>query len=75
VARLKREPGKDIIVDAGPSLVQEFIRRGVADDYRIIVWPVILGRGKHYSGSMLKQQTLKHGELILHYETLRARKS
>jgi len=75
VARLKREPGKDIIVDAGPSLVQEFIRRGVADDYRIIVWPVILGRGKHYSGLMLKQQTLKHGELILHYETLRARKS
>ena len=83
MARLKREPGKDIIVDAGPSLVQEFIRRGVADDYRIIVWPVILGRGKHYSGSMLKQQTLKlllvkslkHGELILHYETLRARKS
>ncbi len=83
VARLKREPGKDIIVDAGPSLVQEFIRRGLADDYRIIVWPVILGRGKHYWGPMLKQQTLKllsvkslkHGELILHYETLRARKS
>jgi len=49
----------------------------------MIVWPVILGRGKHYWGSMLKQQTLKllsvkslkHGELILHYETLRARKS
>ncbi len=83
VSRLKREPGKDIIVDAGPSLVQEFIRRGLADDYRMIVWPVILGRGKHYWGSMVKQQTLKllsvkslkHGELILHYETLRARKS
>jgi len=78
VARLKRESGKDIIVDAGPSLVQEFIRRGLADDYRIMVWPVILGRGKHYWGSMLKQQTLKllsvknlkHGELMLHYETV-----
>jgi len=82
VARLKREPGKDIIVDAGPSLVQEFIRRGLADDYRMIVWPVILGRGKHYWGSMLKQQTLnllsvkslKHGELMLHYETVRSGK-
>ena len=80
VTRLKREHGKDIIVDAGPSLVQEFIRRGLADDYRIIVWPVILGRGKHYWGSMLKQQTLKllsvknlkHGELILHYQTVRS---
>ncbi len=80
VARLKRELGKDIIVDTGPSLVQEFIRRGLADDYRMMVWPVILGRRKHYSGSMLKQQTLKplsvkslrHGELMLHYETVRS---
>ena len=79
VARLKREPGKDIIVDGGPSTVQEFIQRGLADDYRIVVWPVILGRGKHYWGSMLKQQTLKllsvnslkRGELMLHYETVR----
>jgi len=79
VARLKREQGKDIIVDAGPLLVQEFIQRGLADDYRMMVWPVILGRGKHYWGSMLKQQTLnllsvkslKQGELMLHYETIR----
>ena len=79
VSRLKREPGKDIIVDGGPSLVKEFIQRGLADDYRIAIWPVILGRGKHYWGSMLKQQTLKllsvkslkYGELILHYETVR----
>ena len=81
VARLRREPGKDIIVDAGPSLVQEFIQRGLADDYRIFVMPVIFGRGKnHYWGTMLKQRTLKllsaknlnHGELVLHYETVRS---
>ena len=79
VASLKREPGKDIIVDAGPSLVHEFIQRGLADDYRITVWPVILGHGNHYWGPMFKQQTLKlnsvktlkNGELMLHYETVR----
>jgi dihydrofolate reductase len=80
VARLKREPGKDIIVDAGPSLVQEFIRQGLADDYRILVMPVIFGRGKKdYWGTMRNQQILKllsvkelkHGELMLHYETVR----
>ena len=79
VARLRREPGKDIIVDAGPSLIQEFIQRGLADDYRIAIWPVILGRGKQYWGPMFKQQTLKlnsaktlkNGELMLHYETVR----
>ena len=79
VGRLKREPGKDIIVDAGPSLVHEFIQRGLADDYRIAVWPVILGHGNHYWGPMFKQQTLKllsvktlkNGEVMLHYETVR----
>src|SRR3989442_12484585 len=33
VARLKREPGKDMSVDAGPSLVKEFIHKGLAADY------------------------------------------
>ena len=79
VARLKAEPGKDIIVDGGPSLVHDFIARGLADDYRIAVWPVILGKGNHYWGPMLAQQTLKlvavkaltYGRLFLHYEALK----
>jgi len=79
VAKLKAESGKDIIVDGGPSLVHDFIRRGLVDDYRIAVWPVILGRGNHYWGSMPSQQTLKlvdaktltFGRLFLHYETVR----
>lgn len=79
VEKLKREPGKDIIVDAGPSLVNDFIRRGLADEYRILVFPVILGHGHHYWSSMEKQQTLQmvyskvleYGELYLHYETVR----
>lgn len=79
ISQLKEEPGRDIIVDGGPSVVQECIQRGLVDDYRILVFPVILGRGKHYWGSMLDQQTLKllsaknleYGELFLHYETVR----
>ena len=80
VATLRAEPGKDIIVDGGPSVVQEFIQRGLADDCMMVVFPVILGRGKHYWGSMINQQTLKllsvkstrYGALILHYETVRS---
>src|SRR4029077_15640249 len=79
VARLKREPGRDINGAGGPSLVHKFIQSGLADDYRIAVWPVILGRGNHYWGPMWKQQTLKllsvktfkNGAPILHYETVR----
>ncbi len=79
VAGLRAEPGKDIIVDGGPSLVHDFIQQGLVDDYRIAVWPVILGRGNHYWGPMLNQQTLKlvdvktltYGRLFLHYEKAR----
>ncbi len=79
VARLKAEPGHDIIVDGGPSLAQEFLQHKLADDYRMLVMPVILGRGHHYWGSMISQLTLKllsvkslpDGELVLHYETVR----
>ena len=80
VARLKREPGKDVILEGGPTLTQEFMQRGLIDDYRVLVFPVILGSGKSWFGSFLEQQTLKllsakglkDGELLLHYETVRA---
>jgi dihydrofolate reductase len=79
VRRLKEQPGKDIILEGGPSFAQEFIRRGLVDDYRFLVFPVILGRGKDWFGSLLKQETmrlmssrtLKDGELVLHHEKVR----
>ena len=79
VAKLKAEPGKDIIVDGGPSLVHAFIQHGLVDDYRIAIWPVILGHGNHYWGQMVNQQTMRlvevrtltYGRLFLHYETVR----
>ncbi len=75
VARLKSEPGNDIIVDAGPTLTNAFIKGGLADEYKILVFPVILGRGHHYWSPMEKQETLKlvsvkvleYGELYLQY--------
>lgn len=77
---MKAEPGKDFIVDGLPSLIHQFIRLGLADDYRMAVWPVIYGRTTtHYGGSTLNQQTLKllsvktlpYGKLVLQYETVR----
>lgn len=80
IAYLRGGPGRDIVVDGGPSVVQECLWRGLADDYLMAVWPVVLGRGKTYWGSMVMQQTLKllsvkhtqYGELLLHCEALRS---
>lgn len=79
INRIKKEPGKNIIVEGGPSLVHECIQRGLADDYRMLVMPVIMGKGHNYWGTMSNQQTMKlisvktlqYGELILHYESVR----
>ena len=37
ISQLKSEPGKDIIIDGGPSLVQDCIQGGLADDYRVFL--------------------------------------
>ena len=79
VAKLKRENGGNIIAEGGPRLIQEFMRQRLADDYWLIVQPVVYGRGPQYWGSMKEQLTLKllsskvleDGELLLHYETVR----
>ena len=47
VARLKREPGKDLAV-GGAGLAATFIERGLVDEYRLFVNPVVLGGGTPY---------------------------
>jgi dihydrofolate reductase len=79
VAKLKREKGGNIIAEGGPRLILEFLRQGLADDYWLVVQPVVFGKGPRYWGTMDSQVTLKllssrtmeDGELLLHYETVR----
>jgi dihydrofolate reductase len=46
VSRLKNEPGKDIWLYGGASLITTFIHLGLVDEYRLSVHPVVLGEGK-----------------------------
>lgn len=46
VHRLKREPGKDIWLYGGSSLITTFIHLGLVDEYRLSIHPLILGEGK-----------------------------
>ncbi|MEU4743852.1 dihydrofolate reductase family protein [Actinosynnema sp. NPDC023658] len=45
VAKLKQEPGQDLVVYGGPSLVQTLQRHDLVDEYRIMLHPVVLGKG------------------------------
>jgi dihydrofolate reductase len=47
VARLKGEPGKDVAV-GGAGLAAAFAARGLVDEFRLFVSPVVLGGGTPY---------------------------
>jgi dihydrofolate reductase len=46
LARLKQEPGRDILVAGSGQLVQTLVQNDLVDEYRLMVFPVILGKGK-----------------------------
>jgi dihydrofolate reductase len=46
IAALKREPGKDIYLMGGARTVASLIDAGLVDELRLIVYPLIAGRGK-----------------------------
>jgi dihydrofolate reductase len=47
VTKLKREPGKDLAV-GGAGLASTLIERGLIDEYRLFLSPVVLGGGTPY---------------------------
>jgi class 3 adenylate cyclase len=47
VAELKRQPGKDILVEGSADLVAGLMEHDLIDEYQLLLFPVILGSGKH----------------------------
>ncbi len=59
IARLKRQPGKDIYVSGGASLAQSLSSADLIDEYRITVYPLVLGSGKPLFGDLPAAMPLK----------------
>ena len=75
VAKLKNKPGKDMVIFGSGTIVSELTRLGLIDEYRLIVNPVILGKGNTlFKGlhdkinlKLLKVKTLDSGVVLLYY--------
>ncbi len=48
LTKLKQQPGKDIIIDGSASLVQSLMGTDLIDEYRFLVLPFIMGRGRRF---------------------------
>ena len=76
VAKLKQEPGKDMVVVGSGTLVSALVKSGLVDEYRILVRPIILGAGKpifvdrdaRHSLKLVAAKTFHNGVIALHYE-------
>jgi len=46
VARVKAQPGKDIVVLGSGALLQSLMRRNLVDEYILLIHPLVLGSGR-----------------------------
>jgi dihydrofolate reductase len=77
IASLKAQPGGDLLVEGSSQLVHTLAQHGLVDEYRLMVFPIILGRGKRLFPDEMKQaakltltesKTVGSGVLLLTYQ-------
>ena len=59
VARLKKEDGPELQVHGSSDLIQTLLRRDLVDEFRVWIFPVVLGSGKRLFGEGAPPRTLK----------------
>jgi dihydrofolate reductase len=59
LSRLKQEEGQDILVAGSGQLVHTLHARNLIDEYRLMVFPVVLGSGKRLYPEGGEKKTLK----------------
>lgn len=76
VAALKAAPGEDITVTGSITLVHALSATGLVDEYRLFVYPVVLGRGRRLFErttdarlALVEARPFRSGVLLLRYRT------
>jgi dihydrofolate reductase len=59
VAKLKQEQDGEIVVHGSPQLVQTLVEHDLVDEYRLMMYPVLLGSGKKLFGGTTDKKSLR----------------
>ena len=80
VLKLKEDVGGDILIAGSAQLVQTLAAHDLVDEYRLMVFPIVLGSGKRLFGNGIPKTRLRladsasvgpDGVLVLTYEPVR----
>jgi len=77
IAKLKQLPGKDIVLLGSSVLASSLLQEGLIDEYRVILAPLLIGRGgplfkdisRQIKFKLEKTLLLKSGVIVLYYQT------
>jgi dihydrofolate reductase len=77
IRKIKQQPGKDIYVVGGATLVGSLMNLGLIDELRLAVNPIVLGGGKalfkdvkeRHVLKLVRTKSLKSGKVSLTYGT------
>jgi len=59
ITRLKQQQGLDILIYGSAELANSLVPHGLIDEYRLMVHPIVVGRGKRLFSEGLDTTTLK----------------
>jgi dihydrofolate reductase len=79
IIKLKQQPGNEIQIEGSAKLVASLAKANLIDEYRLLVHPIIMGKGKGFfkegfstNGLRLtKTEPLDNGVIALYYEVVR----
>jgi dihydrofolate reductase len=75
ITQLKQQDGQDLLVYGSATLVQTLMQHDLVDRYRLLVYPVVVGKGKRLfqlgasvTLKLLESQSFSSGVMALVYE-------
>lgn len=76
VSKLKQQPGQDILVSGSAGLANTLLQHKLVDEYRLMVYPIVVGSGKHLFSAesdmtvmkLIDAKTFSSGVALLQYQ-------